>query len=571
MVRIADRWLARDGRTSARRLIRGDVACWHWPSEWAPGAEDRLPLEQQGWIGSGVLRLDDRASLERRLADRGIDGARDDASLAWRSLRTWGEEAPRAWTGDFALAAVAPSRDRLVVARSAIGIRACFLATIGTVNCASDDLSLLVELGGGRREPLAEAVGEYLRFGQLMTPTLTFHRGVQRIPSAHTVVVHRDGTASCRRHWDLPTPAIRYGVAASEVLDEFRSVLDAAVADRLRGPRAQLLLSGGLDSPTIAFAARRAAPAVRVRAFTVDWSRLLVDDEVAFARIAATAAGMEHDVAVYAPDEGLTGGAAFHTPEPVPDSEPRVWLAQSAYLAQHAPIALLGEDPDTLLAAMTFTEQLGVDGVQRTAAAWFEFIRATGRRPWLGARRSVPALERWRDRRQSRAPSWLRTPYAGMGAASTSYGTPHPTRERAARALRHPLWDACAWLDDPAMTGVDLTVLLPFMDTRLIHFCFTLPALPWLQRKHLLRSALRGALPDALVDRPKTPVSGYYEARVEVWRRLGAPAPLPAAVDEWVDRDRWKRTLATARDPDDVYAAWRVLELSRWLAQEDAR
>ncbi len=567
IVAEADRWRARDGRTPPRRLLRDDVACWHWPSEWAPGAEEALPLERQGWIGGGVLRLDDRGALDHRLRDRGVDGACDDASLAWRSFVSWGDDAPRAWIGDFSLAVVAPGRDRLVVARSAIGVRACFVASVGALSCVSDDLALLVALTGGRRDPPDEAVAEYLRFGQLMTPTLTFQRGVQRVPSAHTFVLRRDGTSRSARHWDLPRPDIRHGAPAGAILEEFRAILDGAVADRLRGPRGTLLLSGGLDSPAIALAARRAAPQVALRAFTVDWSRLIEDDEVAFARVAAAASALPLEVVQYAPAEGLDGGEPFTTPEPAPDPEPRIWRAQSARLAAYAPIVLLGEDPDTLLAAPTLTEQMQVDGFSRTARAWVAHLRATGERPWVGARRSVPTIERWRDARQARAPRWLRAPFASMGAAGPPPADPHPTRERAARALRHPLWDANAWLDDPAMTGVDLTVLLPFMDTRMIRFCFSLPALPWLQRKHLLRQALRGLVPDVLVHRPKTALTGYYAARVAAWRRLGSPAPLPAPIEEWVDPGAWARTLARSQDADEVFAAWRVLELSRWVAQ----
>ena len=568
----ADRWLARDGRTVPRRLLRGEIACWHWPSAWAPGAEEALPLERHGWVGGGVLRLDDRGTLARRLRDRGNDGAVDDASLAWRSFATWGDQAARQWSGDYSLAAVSTARDRLVAARSPFGVRACFHATVGEVSCVTDDLGLLVALAGGPRAPTDEAVSEYLRHGRLVTPTRTFHRGIERVPAAHTLVIQRDGVARLSRHWELPTPQVRHGETEDALMEEFHHTLEAAVADRLRGPRAVLMLSGGLDSPALAVAARRAAPGVHLHAFTGDWSSLIADDEAAFAAMAAAATGLTLDVATRDRDSGLTVGVTFATPEPTPDPEPWLTRMDAARLVAEAPVALVGDDADTLLMSPTLLEQLRSEGPARTARAWGSYVRRTGHRPWIGARRDVARFRRGDAEEEAAAPPWLRARFASMGrscAAGPSL-SPHATRQRAATALADPLWDSNAWINDPAMLGVDFVTLLPFMDPRVIEFCFALPAVPWLQRKYLLRRAFQGVLPSALLERPKTPLTGYFAARVARWRALGAPARLPHAVDRWVDSPRWEAALAHDTDPDVVFAAWRVVELSRWLAQREA-
>lgn len=572
MIALADRWLARDGRAAPRRMVRGETACWHWPSAWAPGAEDALPLERDGWVGSGVMRLDDRGSLARRLHDCGNEGATDDASLAWRALATWGDHAAREWSGDYAVAAVSASRGRLVAARSPFGVRACFHANVGDVTCVSDELSLLVAMTGGRRAPPDEAVGEYLRHGRLVTPTLTFHRGVARIPAAHTLVIERDGTLRLSRHWSLPTPDIRHEATESELLAEFHQVLDQAVGDRLRAPNAVLMLSGGLDSSALAIAARRAAPRVQLHAFTGDWSSLVVDDEARFAGLAAAAAGIPHEVVRRLPDPELGEGAPFSTPEPVPDPEPRLTRQDAAHLAALAPVALVGDDADTLLMSPTLVEQLRSQGIVRTAREWGANFRRTGERPWLGIRRDLARFVGGDAKDEEPAPAWLRDPFASMGAASAgeSARIEHPTRTRAARALADPLWDANAWINDPTMLGVDFVTLLPFMDPRVISFCLSLPAVPWLQRKYLLRRAFRGALPPALLARPKTPLTGYFAARVARWRTSGAVAPLPHSVDHWVDRPKWESVMKYETEADTVFAAWRVLELSRWLAQREA-
>lgn len=563
-----------------RSLRRGDVIAWHWPGGWAPGAEDALPLERGGWTGSGVLRLDDRVALAARLRDRGhadrgagvptdapATALADDASLAWDAFAAWGDDAPARWIGDYALAVVSAARDRMIVSRGLTGVRSCFHRALGEVECASDDLALLVALGGGPAEPVREAVAEYLRFGQVVTPTLTFHRGIRRVPAAHTLVIDRAGDTRLRRHWSLPAPAIVHGRRDDEVAEAFREVLGAAVRDRLRAPRASLLLSGGLDSSALAVEA--AGTGASVQAVTVSWDRLIADDEARFAAMTAAATRLPHEVLRHPPDAGFVATPPYATPEPAPDVESRVWRAQAARLATHGPVALNGEDVDALLAAPTLIDQVRVEGLTRTLRAWASFVRATGRRPWVGLAETLRPGTHARHRAPA-PPDWLRAPLAHVGAARSDVDVAHPTRTRADWAIAQPLWEAIEWLDDPVMSGSDVVVLLPYMDPRVIGFCLALPAVPWTQRKHLLRRAYAGRLPDEVLRRPKTPLAGYYEARVAAWRATGPSVALPDPVREWVDPAAWERALRAA-DADAVFAAWRVLELARWLSQPTGR
>lgn len=571
-VALADAHRASSG-VAPRRVLHASAGAWIWQGAWAPGAEEALPLDEGGWLLNGTLRLDDRTALAARLRDRGAAcEPSDDARLALASLRAWGDGAASRWTGDFAIAALAPARDRLVVARAPTGVRPCFVATRGALTFASDDLALLAAILRalrGRTPPVEQAVAEYLRHGQLVSPRLTFHEGIERVPPAHTLVVARDGRMGLTRHWELPAPAVRHGRSEGEVVEEFRDVLGAAVADRLRGPSAAILLSGGLDSPALAVEARRVRPTVRLTALTASWERLLDDPEPALARTVAESLGIAHEVLAFAPDEGLPGGEDFVTPEPAPDVEAPLWRAQARRLASHAPVVLNGEDVDALLTPPTLLEQLRTGGVRATAAAWREHRQATGHRPWLGLRR---ALRDALGDAPARAPEWMRASAAERGRGPVDDAPPHATREPAARALRQPIWDATCWLDAPAMSGADVVVVLPFMDPRVIAFCFALPPVPWMQRKHLLRRAYRDQVPAAVITRRKTPLRGYYEARVRTWRESGAAASAspPASVEPWVDGTAWRRALTASREADAVFAAWRVLELARWLAQPES-
>ncbi len=566
------RRLGRDGGGHVRERGGPEWMGWIAQDGWAPGAEDGLPSDRGGWRGTGSLRLDDRGSLAERLRDRVGEGAEDDAALAWRAFAAWGDRAPAHWIGDYAIAALAPAGDRLIAARGTVGVLPCFYAVAGPMIVVADDPATIAVVEGVDLTLDERAVAEYLGTGDLLTPTVSFRRGIRRVPAAHTVRFDRGGGIGLTRHWDLPTPAIREARREDEVVDGFREVVARAVRDRVRGPAATILLSGGLDSPLLAATARSAVPAGVIRATTVSWRRLLPDDDEAeWASMVARRLGLPHEIVEMDPVADLTDDSPLWTPEPSPEVEPRLWREFSRRLAARAPVALLGDDLDTLLSPAPLADQLRVEGLVTTMRRWRAYRRATGRRPWVGLGRSSGTLERARDRRWRRPPSWLRSellrrnPYPDVPEAR-----PHPTRSLAARALAQPLWESTLWSDAPPISGAPVHMLLPYMDPRVIEFCFALPSVPWCQRKHLARAALRGLVPEAIVERPKRPLQGYYEARAEAWRGIARPRPLPAAVDEWVDVAQWERVMAGAGSADEIFAAWRVIEFSRWLAQPEA-
>ena len=75
--------------------------------------------------------------------------------------------------------------------------------------------------------------------------------------------------------------------------------------------------------------------------------------------------------------------------------------------------------------------------------------------------------------------------------------------------------------------------------------------------------------PDRVLDRPKTPLAGFYEALVQSWRDRSAavaPAIRSPLLREWIDEPAWQRALG-AGDPADVMTAWRVLQLDAWLTE----
>jgi len=131
------------------------------------------------------------------------------------------------------------------------------------------------------------------------------------------------------------------------------------------------------------------------------------------------------------------------------------------------------------------------------------------------------------------------------------------------------MWAALFDIYDPGVTRVPVEVRHPFFDVRLVNFLLALPALPWCSDKQLLRENAKGALPDAVRLRRKSPL----------------PAdPLVALLDRqessWVDsfqavpelsRYVERRLIPKVFKERDIWNAWihlRPLSLNFWLASK---
>lgn len=571
LARVRARLRAR-GPEGARTVEAPRAVAVHAAFTDAVGAADGLPILADEWLVAGDLRLDDRVHLRARLRDAGVEPPpeRGDAWLLHAALRAWGEEAASQLMGDFAFAALDLRRGALVAARGTFGVKPLFVAETAAFVAVSNDIDALLALPGVDGSPDERALVDFLRAGSIVAPERTARRGVTRVPASHERRWEVDRAHAVRRHWRFPVPAARVGSRDDEVLEGFREVLGAAVRDRLRTPNVTIQLSGGLDSPAIAAMARAVAPEVALAAHTVSHERLVASDEREFAERVARHLGLPQEVS-FIEGQGILAHLdepGLRTAEPVADPELAEWRSRARRLASQAPVTIDGEDGDSLLAPPDLITLLRTRPVGETAAAYRRYRAESGRRPWLGLREWSP----FRARRLARgwaAPAWLRADVrARHGEAVPDEPPPHPLRPRAAWSHQQPVWETLFAIDDPSVTGVPLTVVLPLLDARLFAFVFSVAPIPWCQEKALLRRAMEGRLPADVLARPKTPVHGAHEASIAVWRAAGgAERALPHPMDDLVDIDAWRRTLRESSAPDAVMGAWRVFEVARWLAQ----
>ena len=524
---------------------------------------------QGSWI-VGHVRLDAREELRDALGAAGVPTVNHagDSALVLAAWTAWRETATERLRGDFSFALWDDRQRTLFCARDPLGVRPLYWAEFGgTFVCgnALDSVRADPRASSRLHEP---AIVSFLQWGYNADTSTTSFAGIRRLPPGHQLMV-RSGTGALipRRYWSFPVPEPLRLKSDDEYIERFREVLGNAVRDRLRTDRAAILLSGGLDSTSIAATAHRVAPHVALRAWTNDMPPSTPEDEIRLASAVAARLGIAHDVVIgtLAPLTHLDE-PAFRTPEPLDEPEWGSWIRLLRTVASDTPLLIVGEDGDALFRPPGLLTMLrswpAHDVIRRVLSYTVSHRHHPHLGVWLSRRLKAPF-----KRREGRAPAWIRRDVLSRTKGSEpARPEAHPTRPDAVRQLSDPVWQSVLEPAQQAYTGVALDCVWPLLDTRLMEFVFAIPPVPWCQKKELIRRSFRGELPPEVLRRPKATLTGFFERQVAAWRasRSGTELALSEGTREFVDSHMVAHTLQMG-SVEDVLAAWRVLILDQWL------
>jgi asparagine synthase (glutamine-hydrolysing) len=519
-----------------RRLAIVDVAGGHQPMANEDGTV---------WIVFNG-EIYNHASLRPQLEARGHRyRTRSDTETIVHLYEEMGERCVERLQGMFAFAVWDRTRRTLLLARDRLGIKPLYYAvTPHELLFASEIKGLLA--AGLRAELNRDALPELLAAGFVSGEDSLF-QGVRRLLPGRTLSWQMGQGLRERRYWNLPAP-VEASPAPEERAHEVRSRLACAVRSHLMSDvPLGLFLSGGIDSSGLL---ALMAPMVKqpVRTFAVGFSDREAN-ELAYARLAARSAGAEHREVVVSPEEFFQAlpTLVWHEDEPIafPSSVPLYFVSRLA--RDHVKVVLTGEGADELF--------LGYNRYRVTA--WNERL---GRPYWSAA----PASLRSRVRRLAgHLPRPLRR-YAARSFLALEPGPRGLFCENFAvfpESLRRQLLSDAALLDrrDPyaqslrcyeegdggaldRMSRADLQTYLvrllmkqdqmsmaasiesrvPFLDHEFVEHVVSIPGrfkLHGWQTKAVLRAALRGLVPPAILSR----------------RKMGFPVP----VGRWLRGPFW--------------------------------
>jgi asparagine synthase (glutamine-hydrolysing) len=513
-------------------------------------------------------RLDDRADLERRL---GLNPAASLAELLLAAYARWGDDLVCHIIGDFAFALWDAGSRRLLAATDQFGARPIHYGLAGERLVVSTAIGPVRDLGLVDTDVDETFVTDYLALGANLDPEATIHKGVRRLPPAGRLG-WAGGAASIDRYWRIPAcgPPLRLGSRAAYA-EAFRELFFRAVADRMppSGP-ISLQLSGGMDSTAIAAAMREMlggeAAAARIRAHTIVY-RGYPEAEGHFAGLAADRLGIPRQTWVVEDFALREPPARSPRAGPQPDSA-RELLPENGIVEQAAARGAThfnGLGGDVLLWPSPVSPMDALRSGAWRPAAVLGHVRLFGAAPDAGLRTTA---RRWLRRPPRRSPpGWLRSDLVRRSGLDARLAALDAVRLQGPALFHGPFWSRLASRGDPGNSGLDLPVVRPFMDARLVELVARLPA-PMLRGKQILREAMQHYLPEEVLTRPKTPlgvVAPYVQSQPQVIARQLALVDRTPRLADFVDLAKLRLAIE-ASPAAEAGALMRVEGLAAWLA-----
>jgi len=521
-----------------------------------------------------------------------------DTEVVVHAFEQWGIDCIHRFRGMFALALWDARSQELWLVRDRIGIKPLYFSVHhGRIVFGSEIKSLLQDPDQERAVD-EESFFHYLSF--LTTPApRTLFRGINKLPGGMWMRITSDGAIREQRYWDPlgnaePLTGVPEAEIAERILDELRtSVKLRKVSDVPVG----VFLSGGIDSSTNAALFSEGEEGT-VKTFSIGYEGEYESytNELHYARQMAERVGAEHHEQLLTVDDLLDFLPKMVQLQDEPIADPvcvPVYYVSKLARDNGVVVAQVGEGADELFwgypAWKVYRNLQRYDdlpvpsGLKRVAVA-------AATRLGKGERREVEFLRRGADdhpifwggaeafthtQKQRLLSTRLRRELDGL----SSWDAIEPIRKRFDEQAweRSPL----AWMSymdlnmrlpelllmrvDKMSMGVSLEGRVPFLDHKFVELALSIPEDVKTRNgelKHILKRAVRGVIPDELIDRKKqgfgVPVYEWF------FDRLGETARREledfCGQTDFLDRDEVIRLVDEQRGPE----VWYLLNFALW-------
>lgn len=476
--------------------------------------KERQPstLDGQIWITADA-RIDGKRELIGKLRKKGrkLEDNAPDPELILHSYIAFGENFLQHLIGDFAFAIWDAHYQHLICATDQLGIRPFFYSyTTNGFYFASSITALRVAPDIGQTIS-RDAMADFLMIGSYLDPEATIYTDIFRLPAASLIKIQPRRVQPPRSYWSFPIrPNKPTSGNIQELTDEFKHLFTQSVADRTNISCVASDLSGGMDSTSITATASKLGS--KVTAFTVTQPVIAADKEADLARQVATMLNIrhiEHSRCGFKPFQGL------NNPELLPE-EP----TPNAYIAfvHQRKLDMLNSGNRVFLSGFMADSLFNTD---------LEYYRSIFSRAGL-----LPIVREfyrhWRLHGSLRG-SGLKTLLHSFKTTTPPLPWPlHPwlnqeiVEEYGLEERWQHFWALYLgasprqqltrpWLSASysahELTNLPIRARFPFLDLRLIKFLSNCP--PYIKNnKRILRLAMKGELPESILQRPKEGVAG---------------------------------------------------------------
>jgi len=470
-----------------------------------------------------------------------------DTEVLAHGYEEWGESMVERLNGMFAFAVLDRRRRRVLLARDRMGIKPLHYAVDGKRLVFGSELKCLLCDPALRRDIDPVALDEYLALEFVPSPR-SMVRGISKLPPAHTLEwwlgsgIHR-----LHRYWSptLEEENGSRGRSIDEECEELRTVLRESVRKELISDvPLGVFLSGGIDSSAVT--AMMSQLGTDVKSFSVGFAERSFD-ESRYARQVAQHLGTDHHELTLEPSMLLNLIPKLPTllDEPLGDASIIPTYLLSAFTRRHVKVALGGDGGDELFAGYPTVQAHRLAGYYNRAPRLLRkglIEPVVGRLPVSRANLSFdfrakrfvggaahPVHERHRrwmgsftaEERTALLSSDVREQLAAGGHVRLAELDGAELQDPINQVL---LMDMRLYLENDILVKLDRASMMaslegrvPLLNNDFVAYATRLPLsmkLRGLRSKFLLKRALRGLLPDSILNRPKKgfgiPVADWF-------------------------------------------------------------
>lgn len=535
--------------------------------------------------------------LRTRLESRGLAfNSRSDTEVVLKAYLEWGSDAFKMLDGMFALAIWDERSQELILARDRFGIKPLYYYQHKAGIAFGSEIKAILASGFvDSREINFEALGEYLFYGNTLGDRTLFN-GIQRLLPGTFAILNKNGL-KIEAYWKQEEiPAIEHSVdeAAANIKDLLESSIKAhLVSDVPVG----VFLSGGIDSSCItAFASRHYTE--RLQTFSVGFDYEKGVNELPKALQVAEYFNTDHNElhiqGANLPDV-IESLVECHD-EPFADAANIPLYLLCRELNGSPKVILQGDGGDEIFAGYRRYNVLAMHRFLEPAGKLgFKINQLTGAGPgrvrrarFLSAMKTSDAAERMALLLTTET---LETPptrvLSGNVGASVSAYDPFSEYRRqnkifgALDPVQRMLYTdtrillPCDFLEkvDKSTMAQAIEIRVPMLDRALTEYAMGLPSSYKVrkgQKKWLLRKALRGVLPNEILDGPKT----GFGVPFEYWLKepladyMRSVLLDPAIIErDFFDRMTIETLISehTGGKLNHGFILWKCLHLALWM------
>jgi len=531
----AGSWIAQDRRIGLghRRLSIIDLS--------AAAAQPMSNADESIWISFNG-EIYNYAQVRRELEATGRyrwSTDHSDTEVIIHAFEHWGIDCLERFRGMFAFALWDGRKRQLWLVRDRLGVKPLYYSVHhGRITFASEIKALLRDPQQARSVD-ATALFHYLSF--LTTPApLTLFEGIRKLPPGTWMRVDESGEQLQRRYWD-PWERVEplREASESELCERLMVRLrDAVQLRKTSDVPVGVFLSGGIDSSTnTALFSEGESKPVRTFSIGYDADYASYRNELGYARIMAGRVNADHHERLLSVDDLIEflPRMVLLQDEPIADPVcfPVYYVSQLA--RNHGvTVCQVGEGADELFFGYSqwrtsLRLQRANDWPVPRMAKRFALaaMRLGGRDetlPYEWLRRGAAALPVFWSGAEAFTETHKRRLLSQQWGCRTDVGSSWEVIEPFRRDFERLAWDTSHvnWMTyadlrlrlpelllmrvDKMSMGVGLEARVPFLDHRFVEFALSIPTQRKLgdgTLKYLLKKAVRGLIPDELIDRPK--------------------------------------------------------------------